>query len=73
MEIKDEAISEEQLVPGYIPKPLSPLDYHELIRELRAIGKNLNQLAKERDIPVLPFLNFCKWILQELYCQAWSH
>lgn len=33
------------LISGYLPKPLPPLDYHTLIRELHAIGNNLNQLA----------------------------
>lgn len=33
------------LINGYIPKQLPPLDYHILIRELHAIGNNLNQLA----------------------------
>lgn len=33
------------LISGYAPKPLPPLDYHAMIRELRAIGNNLNQLA----------------------------
>ncbi len=33
------------LISGYIPRSLPPLDYHTLIRELHAIGNNLNQLA----------------------------
>jgi hypothetical protein len=33
------------LITGYVPKPLPPLDYFSLLRELHAIGNNLNQLA----------------------------
>lgn len=33
------------LINGYIPKQLPPIDYHALIRELHAIGNNLNQIA----------------------------
>jgi hypothetical protein len=33
------------LLNGYIPRPLPPLEYHTLIRELHAIGNNMNQLA----------------------------
>ena len=33
------------IISGYIPKPLPPLDYYTLLRELHAIGNNLNQLA----------------------------
>lgn len=33
------------LINGYVPKPLPPLDYFSLLRELHAIGNNLNQLA----------------------------
>jgi len=33
------------LIKGYSPKPLPPLDYYTLLRELQAIGNNLNQLA----------------------------
>ncbi|WP_201318501.1 plasmid mobilization protein [Paenibacillus sp. EPM92] len=48
-QVKKSGLSQEALVRalinGYIPKPLPPLDYHALIRELHAIGNNLNQLA----------------------------
>lgn len=48
-QVKQSGLSQEALVRaliiGYIPKPLPPLDYHALIRELHAIGNNLNQLA----------------------------
>jgi hypothetical protein len=30
---------------GYAPKPLPPLDYHKMIKELRAIGTRMNQIA----------------------------
>jgi len=33
------------LINGYIPKALPPPDYHSMIRELHAIGNNLNQIA----------------------------
>lgn len=33
------------LINGYEPKVLPPLEYHALIRELNAIGNNLNQIA----------------------------
>ncbi|MED4599738.1 MobC family plasmid mobilization relaxosome protein [Paenibacillus validus] len=33
------------LINGYVPKQLPPLDYYAMIRELHAIGNNLNQLA----------------------------
>jgi hypothetical protein len=33
------------LINGYIPKELPSPDYHAMIKELRAIGNNLNQIA----------------------------
>jgi len=33
------------LIMGYAPKPLPPLDYHKMIKELRAIGNRMNQIA----------------------------
>jgi hypothetical protein len=33
------------LIDGYVPKELPPVDYHAMIRELHAIGVNLNQIA----------------------------
>jgi len=33
------------LINGYIPKALPPLEYHAMMRELHAIGNNLNQIA----------------------------
>ncbi|APB72523.1 plasmid mobilization relaxosome protein MobC [Paenibacillus polymyxa] len=33
------------LILGYMPKPLPPPDYYAMMRELHAIGNNLNQLA----------------------------
>ncbi len=33
------------LVNGYAPKELPPIDYYNMICELRAIGGNINQLA----------------------------
>ena len=33
------------LINGFIPKELPPPDYHAMVRELHAIGTNLNQIA----------------------------
>ena len=33
------------LIKGYVPKELPPVEYHGMIRELYAIGNNLNQIA----------------------------
>lgn len=33
------------LINGYVPKELPPPDYYTIIRELHAIGNNLNQIA----------------------------
>lgn len=33
------------LVNGYTPKELPPVDFYNMIRELHAIGGNINQLA----------------------------
>ena len=33
------------LINGYVPKTLPPPEYHLMIKELHAIGNNLNQLA----------------------------
>ena len=47
--IKETGLTQEALIRalinGYIPKSLPPFEYHTLIRELHAIGNNLNQLA----------------------------
>ena len=34
------------LINGYVPKELPPPDYHSMMRELHAIGSNLNQIAE---------------------------
>jgi len=34
-----------RLIDGYEPKAAPPYDYYQMIRELHAIGNNLNQLA----------------------------
>jgi len=34
-----------QLITGYSPKESPPLEYHEIIRQLTIIGRNLNQIA----------------------------
>ncbi len=33
------------LIAGYVPKEHPPVEYHKLLRELRAIGKNINQIC----------------------------
>lgn len=33
------------LINGYTPKELPPIDFYNMMRELRAIGSNINQLA----------------------------
>lgn len=35
------------LIDGYVPKELPPIEYHALLRELLAIGNNLNQIAAQ--------------------------
>ena len=34
-----------QLMNGYTPKERPPLDYHEMMKELHAIGNRMNQIA----------------------------
>ena len=38
------------LIKGYIPKELPPPDYHAMMRELHAIGTNLNQIAARANV-----------------------
>jgi hypothetical protein len=46
---KTSGVSQESylrsLINGYVPKALPPADYFDMIRELHAIGSNINQLA----------------------------
>lgn len=35
------------LIAGFCPKATPPLEYHALLRELSAIGNNLNQIAAQ--------------------------
>lgn len=48
-QVKKTGLSQEAfiraLINGYVPKPLPPPDYHLMIKELHAIGNNLNQIA----------------------------
>ncbi|WP_144938686.1 plasmid mobilization protein [Paenibacillus sp. 32O-W] len=48
-QVKKSGLSQEAfircLLNGYVPKPLPPPDYFAMMRELHAIGNNLNQLA----------------------------
>lgn len=34
-----------QLINGYEPQAVPPYEYHEMIRQLRAVGNSLNQIA----------------------------
>ncbi len=48
-QVKRTGLSQEAyiraLINGYVPKELPPMDYHAMIRELHAVGVNLNQIA----------------------------
>ena len=47
------------LICGFVPVEAPPADYHKLIREIRAIGNNLNQtlmIAKKNGILSIPDL-----------------
>lgn len=48
-QVKKSGLSQETyirtLINGYVPKELPPPDYYAMIRELHAIGVNLNQIA----------------------------
>lgn len=48
-QVKKTGLSQEafirSLINGYMPKELPPIDYFSIMRELHAIGNNLNQLA----------------------------
>lgn len=56
------------LIRGYDPKQLPPLDYHALIRELHAIGTNLNQIAARANatghIDSATFQHEANWLRQ---------
>jgi hypothetical protein len=38
------------LITGYVPTDAPPPDYHAMMKELRAIGNNMNQLAREAHV-----------------------
>lgn len=48
-QVKKSGLSQEAfirtLINGYVPKELPPSDYYAMMRELHAIGSNLNQIA----------------------------
>lgn len=48
-QVKKSGLSQEgfirSLINGYVPKELPPPDYFSMMRELHAIGNNLNQIA----------------------------
>lgn len=48
-QVKKSGLSQEAfvrtLINGYIPKELPPPDYYAMMKELHAIGSNLNQIA----------------------------
>ncbi|GHU81350.1 hypothetical protein FACS1894191_8160 [Clostridia bacterium] len=49
--VKKSGLSQEayvrHLINGLIPTDAPPPDYHNMMRELRAIGNNLNQVAQK--------------------------
>lgn len=49
LQVKKSGLSQEAfirtLLSGFSPKPLPPPDYYAMMRELHAVGNNLNQLA----------------------------
>ena len=38
------------LLEGYIPRPMPPPEYHDMMRELNQIGNNLNQIAQKAHV-----------------------
>lgn len=48
-QIKRSGLSQEgylrMLISGYVPRELPPIEYHQLMRQLLAIGNSLNQIA----------------------------
>lgn len=48
-QVKKSGLSQEAfirtLINGYVPKELPPPDYYSMMKELHAIGSNLNQIA----------------------------
>jgi len=48
-QVKKSGLSQEAfirtLINGYVPKELPPPDYYAMMKELHAIGSNLNQIA----------------------------
>lgn len=38
------------VLDGRIPRPMPPIDYHAMMRELHAIGNNLNQIAQKAHV-----------------------
>jgi hypothetical protein len=48
-QVKKTGLSQEAfiraLINGYVPKALPPPDYYSMMKELHAIGSNLNQIA----------------------------
>lgn len=47
--VKKSGLSREaylrRLINGYVPKELPPVDYHAMMKQLRAIGNRINQIA----------------------------
>lgn len=57
------------LIQGYVPTQAPPADYHKLIREIRAVGNNLNQtlvIAKSNGILNVPDLRQEILVLREI-------
>lgn len=53
-QVKKSGLSQEALIRsllnGYAPKPLPQPEYYTMMRELHAIGNNLNQLAAKAHV-----------------------
>lgn len=53
-QVKKSGLSQEAfiraLINGYVPKELPPPDYFSMMRELHAIGSNLNQIAAKANV-----------------------
>ncbi len=47
------------ILRGYIPREMPPIDFHNMVNELHAIGNNLNQIAAR--------VNAMGWLCAEEY------
>jgi len=53
-QVKKSGLSRESyirnIISGYIPTDQPPPDYHAMMDELRAIGNNMNQIARKANV-----------------------